>query len=679
MEDFFNIYKQGFVRVAIGIPEVKVGDPFLNLKSMESLVEKADDLGSLILLFPELSISSYSLDDLHHQDPILDSCIQVLEDLLRISSQTNTLLIVGAPLKIMGMVFNCGITIRGGKIIFISPKTYLSNYREFYEKRYFASSEDSWFDEVDLPFQKNIPFGSNILLDIEDVPHATLFIELCEDLQVPIPPSSIAALSGATIICNLCASNVTIGKEDYRRLLVASQSAKTVTAYLYSASGFGESTTDLAWDGHAIISENGEILAESERFSLKSQIIYADVDLDRLIQDRIRLTSFRDCGRVFKDKLRNFRRISLNSEPKVVVDIKRNIPRFPFVPCDPAERDKRCFEVYNIQVQGLAKRLTSIGVKNVVIGISGGLDSTHALIVCARTMDVLGYSRKNILAYTMPGFATSRRTLRNAKALMEALGVEANEIDIRPVCMQMLKDIKHPYAEGKPVYDVTFENIQAGARTSYLFRIANFRDGIVVGTGDLSELALGWCTFGVGDHMSHYNVNAGVPKTLIQFLIRWVVEKKFFKDEVNKILSDILETEISPELVPGAKGEEPYQKTEDIIGPYELHDFFLYYILRFGYRPSKVAFMAYHAWHDKEKGFWPDIPEGRRREYDLKEIKKWLEVFLYRFFKLSQYKRSTLPNGPKVGSGSSLSPRGDYRAPSDGEVTPWIEDLKKIP
>ena len=673
---FFNIYDQGFFRVSVGVPTVKVGDPFFNAGKIISLIEKAYREKAGLVIFPELSISSYSLEDLHHQEALLRASLEGLERVLEASKGKNLVVIVGAPLKFHGMVFNCAVSILDGKILAIYPKTYLPNYREFYEKRHFASSEDAWFSEVEL-LGKKVPFGNNIILNLTE--NVKVFVELCEDLWTPIPPSSLASLAGATIICNLSASNITVGKEDYRRLLVQSQSAKTVTAYLYSASGYGESTTDLAWDGHAIIAENGDILAHSRRFLYEDQIIFADIDLDRLIQDRIRLTSFRDCGRTFKDRIATFREIEVPFTPPHETRLKREIPRFPFVPHDPVKRDKRCFEVYNIQVQGLIKRLDATGLKRVVIGVSGGLDSTHALIVCARSMDIMGLPRKNVLAYTMPGFATSRRTFRNAKRLMEALGVDANEIDIREICRKMLKDIGHPFGEGKEVFDVTFENVQAGMRTAYLFRIANFRDALVVGTGDLSELALGWCTFGVGDHMSHYNVNASVPKTLIQYLIRWVVEKGFFKEEVNKTLIDILNTEISPELVPGREDEEPHQKTESIIGPYELHDFFLYYTLRFGYRPSKVAFLAYHAWKDKEKGLWPDVPPEKRREYSLKEIKKWLSLFLYRFFKLSQYKRSTLPNGPKVGSGGSLSPRGDYRAPSDAEDAPWQRDLQEIP
>ena len=503
---------------------------------------------------------------------------------------------------------------------------------------------------------------------------------MCEDVWVPIPPSSFAALAGATVIGNLSASNVTIGKAEYRRSLTANQSARCVAAYLYAAAGPGESTTDLAWDGHAMICENGNLLAESERFAEGSRMIQADIDLDRLAQDRMRQTSFGRNAFTHREALLRFRRIEMNLDPgggRLLLD--REYARFPYIPTDPAKREQRCYEAYNIQVQGLSQRLKSSGIDKVVIGLSGGLDSTHALIVAARTMDMLKLPRSHVLAYTMPGFATSDKTRHNALSLMKAFGVEANEIDIRPSCMQMLKDIGHPYAEGKTIYDITFENIQAGERTSHLFRIANWRNALVVGTGDLSELALGWCTYGVGDHISHYNVNASVPKTLIQHLIRWVARSVQFSPDASAILLDILDTEISPELIPGDGEGQPSQRTEEIVGPYELQDFNIFYTTRFGYLPTKIAFMAYCAWRDRTRGDWPDVPESKRNAYTIGEIRRWLEVYLYRFFQISQFKRSCVPNGPKVGSGGSLSPRGDYRAPSDSEAAVWLEDAQRIP
>jgi NAD+ synthase (glutamine-hydrolysing) len=503
---------------------------------------------------------------------------------------------------------------------------------------------------------------------------------MCEDLWVPVPPSSFAALAGATVIGNLSASNATIGKAEYRRSLAANQSARCLAAYLYAAAGPGESTTDLAWDGHAMIYENGNMLAESERFADYSRIITADIDLDRLVQDRMRQTTFSKNAFTHQEKITRFRMVRIATNPvEGRLLLQREYARFPYIPADPAKRDERCYEAYSIQVQGLSQRLKSSGIDKVAIGVSGGLDSTHALIVAAQTMDTLKLPRANVLAYTMPGFATSDKTHRNALRLMESLEVEVNEIDIRPSCMQMLRDIGHPFAQGKAVYDVTFENIQAGERTSHLFRIANNRNALVVGTGDLSELALGWCTYGVGDHISHYNVNASVPKTLIQHLIRWAAKFSRCSPETAATLLDILETEISPELIPGEIDAQPFQKTEEIVGPYELQDFNTFYTTRFGYLPTKIAFMAWCAWRDKSKGDWPDVPVAKRNQYTIGEIRHWLDIFLYRFFQTSQFKRSCIPNGPKVGSGGSLSPRGDYRAPSDSQAAVWLENAKHIP
>jgi len=484
------------------------------------------------------------------------------------------------------------------------------------------------------------------------------------------------------VLANLSASNITIGKAQYRRDLCAGQSGKCLAAYMYSAAGPGESTTDLAWDGHALIYENGELLAQGERFHNEEQIIVADVDLERLAQDRMRLGSFNDTVGDHLERVRAIRRVEFEFEvPAGDIPLLRRVERFPYVPLDPALRDERCYEAYNIQVHGLMKRLTSTGIEKIVIGVSGGLDSTHALIVAARTMDRLGLPRENILGFTMPGFATSDGTLHNAHGLMHALGITAREIDIKPSCLQMMRDIGHPYIAGESVYDITFENVQAGERTSHLFRLANFHNGLVLGTGDLSELALGWATYGVGDHMSHYNVNASVPKTLIQHLLRWVIDSTQFEAETGVILQSILDTEISPELVPHEDSEardQPAQSTQQKIGPYELQDFNVYYVTRYGFRPSKIAFLSHHAWADRTRGAWPDsLPVEKHSEYDLATIKKWLDVFLYRFFKTSQFKRSCVPNGPKVGSGGSLSPRGDWRAPSDSEAVVWLEELRR--
>ncbi len=678
---FFSLYRHGFVRAAVGVPFVRVADPSYNVGRIIGLSQRAAEAGAALVLFPELGISAYTNDDLFHQDVLLEAVLVALEQLRDASLTLTPLIFVGAPLRFEGRLFNCAIAIYRGAILGITPKTYLPNYREFYEKRQFTSGRDAFFRSVTL-FGQQVPFGNDLIYSADNLPGFALHAEICEDVWTPIPPSTYAALAGATVLCNLSASNITIGKADYRRDLCAAQSGKCVAAYLYSAAGPGESTTDLAWDGDALIYENNELLAESQRFSADEDLIMADIDLDRLQQERMRLTSFGDTIGEQRERLANIRRIPFTFEiPVGDMPLLRNVERFPYVPNDPTQRDDRCYEAYNIQVHGLMKRLTNSNTHKIVIGVSGGLDSTHALIVAARTMDRLSLPRTNILAYTMPGFATTGRTNANAHALMRGLGVTTSEIDIRPACMQMLRDIGHPFAGGEPIYDVTFENVQAGERTSHLFRLANLHGAIVLGTGDLSELALGWCTYGVGDHMSHYNVNASVPKTLIQHLIRWVIATGQFSDEARLTMQSILDTEISPELVPtnaDNDGEQPGQSTQAKIGPYELQDFNLYYTTRYGFRPSKVAFLSYTAWASPQQGAWPEgLPETQRNSYDLATIKHWLEVFLFRFFQISQFKRSCIPNGPKVGSGGSLSPRGDWRAPSDAEATVWLEEVRR--
>jgi len=676
---FRSLYAHGFARMAVGVPAVRVADPAFNTAQTLDLARRAAEQGAVCVLFPELGISAYSNDDLFHQDALLDAVRDELAGLVAASRDLAPLLLVGAPLRIRGLLYNCAVVIHRGRVLGLVPKSYLPNYREFYEKRQFAAARDATFDSVELLGQR-VPFGSDLLFEARDLDDFVLHVEICEDVWTPIPPSTFGALAGATVLANLSASNITIGKADFRRGLCADQSSRCLAAYLYSAAGPGESTTDLAWDGYALIYENGTLLAESTRFPGEPQMILADVDLERLAQERMRLTSFHDTIGDHRARVESMRRVAFSLQLPVrdwVLD--RAVERFPYVPNDPALRDERCFEAYNIQVHGLMKRLQAAGLSKLVIGVSGGLDSTQALIVAARTMDRLGLPRSNIQAFTMPGFATSSGTLDSAWKLMRALGVQAREIDIRPSCRQMFEDIGHPFAKGEPVYDITFENVQAGERTSHLFRLANFLDAMVLGTGDLSELALGWATYGVGDHMSHYNVNASVPKTLIQHLIRWVVASRQFDDTTAGVLTTILATEISPELVPGGEetGDQPAQSTEQKIGPYELQDFNLYHVSRYGFRPSKIAYLSYHAWHDRERGDWPaGLPGEKRNEYDLATIKRWLGVFLWRFFKTSQFKRSCVPNSPKVGSGGSLSPRGDWRAPSDSEATVWLEELR---
>ena len=678
---FFNLYSHNFVRVAVAIPEVRVADPAFNASQTIALMNQAADRRAALAIFPELGLSAYSCEDLFHQQALLDASEVALQKVTEASRSLPLAAVVGVPLQIDGLLYNCGVVVSRGRILGAAPKTFLPNYREFYELRQFTPGDFCPRDSIELCGQSDVPFGTSLLFRAREQPLLTFFVEICEDLWTPIPPSSHAALAGATVLINLSASNITVGKDDYRRELVANQSGRCMAGYLYCAAGYGESTTDLAWDGHGMIYENGSRVAETERFQYRSHLVTGDIDLDRIVQDRMRTNSFGQSLARHADVVSAFRTVEVPIEPPrdALLPLERRYERFPYVPADPLTRDQRCHEVYEIQVQGLVKRLKAMTAQNVVIGISGGLDSTQALIVCARAMDVMGLPRANILAYTMPGFATSERTLDQSRRLMSAVGCTANEVDIRPSCMQMFRDIGHPFAEGKPVYDVTFENVQAGERTSHLFRLANVHNAPVVGTSDLSELALGWCTYGVGDHMAHYHVNASVPKTLIQYLIRYVARTSQLGREVSAVLQDVLDTPISPELVPGKSEIEPGQSTEAVVGPYELQDFNLYYTLRFGYLPTKVAFMAWCTWRDRGEGTWPDIPVDRRNQYVIADIKRWLTVFARRFFQLSQYKRSAIPNAPKVGSGGSLSPRSDYRAPSDSEAAVWLADVERIP
>lgn len=683
---FESPYAHGFIRGAVAVPVVHLADPVANLTETLDFARRAHAECTAVVTFPELGLTGYSCEDLFHQAALLDAAEDAVAGVRNASRGLMPVLVVGAPVRADGRLFNAAIVIHDGRILGVVPKSYLPNYREFYEKRQFSAARHAIRDEIDLCGDR-VPFGTDLLFEARATGDGrltgsmfTLAVEICEDLWSPIPPGTFAALAGATVIANLSASNATIGKGEYRKLLAASQTGRCLSAYLYAAAGPGESTTDLAWDGHGMIWESGRLLAETRRFSKGGDLVMADIDIERLLLERQRVTTFADTASDYKDRLR-MRRIGFPfAIPQQPVSLRRDIERFPFVPGNPADRDRRCEEAYAIQVQGLEQRLRSSGIKKLVIGISGGLDSTQALIVATRTMDRLGLPRKNILAYTMPGYATSDRTLANARDLMQAMGVTAGEIDIRPSCEQMLRDLGHSAAEGKPAYDVTFENVQAGERTSHLFRLANMHGALVLGTGDLSELALGWCTYGVGDHMSHYNVNASVPKTLIRHLIGWVASSGEFGTDASRLLNDILSTEISPELVPPPAGAEPtdkpHQRTEEIIGPYELQDFNLYYVSRFGFPPAKIAWLAWNAWCDAAQGLWPPgIPENERHAYSLEDIRHWLAVFLRRFFGNSQFKRSCVPNGPKVGSGGSLSPRGDWRAPSDGSSALWLARL----
>jgi NAD+ synthase (glutamine-hydrolysing) len=671
---FRSLYRHGFARVAACTTRTALADPAANAQTILAMARDCDRQSVALAVFPELGLSGYAISDLLQQIPLLDAVEAAIATLAEASADLMPLLLVGAPLRHLGGLYNCAAAIHRGQILGVVPKIHLPNYREFYEPRHFVSGDGTDGGAITLAGQ-TVPFGPDLLFAAADLRGFVVHAEICEDVWVPNPPSGEAAVAGATVLANLSASNITIGKAETRRLLCRSQSARCLAAYLYAAAGAGESTTDLAWDGQASVFENGSTLAETERFPLADQAAIADIDLDLLAQERLQMGSF-DTNR--RRHARHFRQIGFTLAPPAGdVGFRRRIERFPFVPADVARLEQDCYEAYNIQVSGLAQRMRATGLKRVVIGISGGLDSTQALLVCAQAFDLLGLPRTNILAYTMPGFATSGHTKSNAWQLMRSLGVTAAELDIKPAAKQMLADLGHPYSTGKSVYDITFENVQAGLRTDYLFRLANHQGGIVIGTGDLSELALGWCTYGVGDQMAHYNVNAGVPKTLIQHLIRWIIGTKRFADDVLQTLDAIVSTEISPELVPVGENETP-QSTEATIGPYALQDFTLFHILRFGFPPSKIAFMALHAWEDPERGDWPPhFNADRRIGYDLGQIRHWMAVFLSRFFAFSQFKRSAMPNGPKVSAGGSLSPRGDWRAPSDGNAATWLAELER--
>lgn len=674
---FRAIYRHGLARVAACTTICTLADPAANAAAVIAAAQRCHDKGSALAVFPELTLSGYSIDELMLQDPLLDAVEEAIGTIAAASRELMPLLLVGAPLRRDNRVYNVALVIHRGTILGVVPKLHLPNYREYYERRLFASGLGT-SGTIRIGNQE-APFGPDLLFEAQDVPGLVVHAEICEDMWVPAPPSGDGALAGATVLANLTASNITVGKARTRRLLCAAQSARCAAAYVYAAAGAGESTTDVAWDGQTSIFELGRELAESPRFAPGECIAMADIDLDILRQERMRQGTFDDNRLVqAAHGPRPFRRVSFRLDPPMAdIGFMRPIERFPFVPSDAEQLSQDCYEAYNIQVSGLSQRLTAIGTEKVVIGVSGGLDSTQALLVAAQALDRLGLPRANILAYTMPGFATSAETKGNAHRLMTALGVSAHELDIRPAAKQMLSDMGHPFGRGEPVHDVTFENVQAGLRTDYLFRLANQNGAIVIGTGDLSELGLGWCTYGVGDQMSHYNVNAGVPKTLIQHLIRWVVATGELGDEAGETLTAILNTEISPELVPVESGTRP-QSTQERIGPYELQDFNLFYTLRYGLRPSKIAFLALMAWEDAGRGAWPPgFPPESRHAYDLPTIRRWLELFIKRFFGFSQFKRSAMPNGPKVVAGGSLSPRGDWRAPSDGNAHVWLAELKR--
>ena len=685
--EFRSAYDQGFARVAAVTLPVTLADPAANAAAVIARARRLGEEGVCLAVFPELGLTGYSIDDLLLSDVLLRETLAAIETIRAASAGFLPAIVVGAPLRVGGRLFNCAVVIAGGAVRGAAPKSYPPAYREFYEKRHFACGGDAGERDIDVNGAR-VPFGTDLLFEVDDVPGLVFHAEVCEDMWVPVPPSSLAALAGATVLVNLSGSPVTVGRAEDRELLVRASSSRGLAAYVFAAAGQGESSTDLAWDGQTLVYENGELLGSTERFGEGARAAVVDVDIEGLLAERVRQGSFEDNRRAL---LRpgagpggaGFRTVRIGrgdlTVPRTDIGLRRAVDRFPFVPDDPARLAQDCYEAYNIQVAALVQRLRAIGEPRIVIGVSGGLDSTHALIVAARAVDRLGLGREHIHAITMPGFATSAGTKSNALALARALGCHVEELDIRPLAERMLAAMDHPYGRGergREVYDVTFENVQAGLRTDLLFRIAGRRGGIVLGTGDLSELALGWCTFGVGDQMAHYGVNAGIPKTLIQHLIRWVVAERLFPDDVGDVLLDILGTEISPELVPAHEGE-PIQSTQARIGPYALQDFTLWHVLRRGSRPSRIAFLAERAWADPSAGAWPPgLPEEERVAYDLAAIRKWELVFFRRFFS-NQFKRSTLPNGPKVVAGGSLSPRGDWRMPSDASGAAWIAELER--
>ncbi|MFJ9317103.1 NAD(+) synthase [Pimelobacter simplex] len=660
--DFYSAYAHGFARVAAVTLPVAVADPATNAARTIEQARACHDEGVAVAVFPELGLTGYAVDDLFLQDVLLEAVHAGIAEIVAASRDLMSILVVGAPLRHGNRVVNCGVVIHRGTVLGVAPKSYLPTYREFYERRWFAPGDDLLGQEI-VVAGESVPLGPDLIFTATDVPGLHLHVEVCEDMWVPVPPSAQAALAGATVLANLSGSPITIARAEDRHLLARSASARCSAAYVYAAAGQGESTTDLSWDGQTMVYELGDLLGQSERFPDGPRRTVVDVDLDRLRQERLRQGTFDDNRRGTGVEAGDFRWIELTLDPPAGdLGLRRKVARYPFVPDDPARLAQDCYEAYNIQVSGLEQRLSAIGQPKIVIGVSGGLDSTHALIVAAKAMDRLGRPRSDIHAFTMPGFATGDTTKSYATRLSLALGCTFEELDIKPAARTMLEGLGHPFSDGEPVYDITFENVQAGLRTDYLFRLANHRGGIVLGTGDLSELALGWCTYGVGDQMSHYNVNAGVPKTLIQHLIRWVIDTDqlhdgHYDDDADKVLQAILEQEITPELIPGGE-----QRTEDSVGPYALQDFTLYHVLRRGYRPSKIAFLARHAWGSGEAS------------YDLATIRTWLEVFVRRFFS-SQFKRSALPNGPKVSPGGTMSPRGDWRMPSDASPAAWLAEL----
>jgi len=661
-DDFLDVRAHGFARVAVCVPQVRVADPSFNADAHLTLLERVLGQGAHYALCPELGLSGYTCGDLFFQDTLLRATLDGLARVAERTARWNLLISVGLPLVVDDLLFNCAVTLYRGRPVAVTPKAYPPNYREFYELRWFHPATDARSTEVTL-LGHRVPFGTDVLVRAGHLPDFVLHTDICEDLWTPVPPSTIGALSGATVLANLSASNVTVGKWEYRQDLVRSSSVKNLAVQLYSAAGFGESTADLAWDGHGLVAERGEIVGETERFSLTGNSVTVDIDLRALVEDRLRQSSWGQNAAHYGRALRivDVGQDAGARDAGLYHRFLRRIEPHPFVPADPAKRDIRCRETFLITATSLARRIETLpeDARRVILGVSGGQDSAQALLVAAHAMDLLGLPRSRIIGVTLPGFGTSKRTYANACALVRALGATLREVDIKSIASEVFASIGHD----PKVEDVTFENVQAWTRKFLLFSLASHERGIDLGTGDLTELALGFATYG-GDHMSHYGVNAGVPKTLVSELIRWAAET-IFKDEpeVAAVLRGILQTPISPELLRLGRSGEIAQKAEEIVGPYELHDFFLYYFLRFGFGPRRIARMALHAF------------EGR---YPLATIRRWLAVFLERFF-ANQFKRDCLPDAPKVGSGGSLSPRGDWRMPSDASAAAWRAEVDSIP
>ena len=637
--------RYGFYRVASAIPNVKIADCDYNIEEIKKLIIEANNKDVSLIAFPELSITSYTCADLFTQSFLIEKAKSCINELLNFSKDYRSIIIVGAPVRVDENLYNCAIVIQNGNILGIVPKINIPNYNEFYELRWFASATDCDIQYVDY-IKKDIPFGIDLLFKKDDF---CFGIEICEDLWTSAPPSSIMALNGANLLINLSASNELVGKNDYLKSLILQQSARTISAYLYSSCGFGESTTDLVFAGNALIAENGVFLNQSERFSFESQLIISDIDIDKLNNHRTRINTF---NKKFAQSNSKFRKIEIEIDQMTdISELKRSVNPHPFIPSE-TQMDEKCNEIFNIQVMGLAQRIKHTFANTAVIGISGGLDSTLALLVAVRTFDKLNLSRDRIIGVTMPGFGTTSRTYNNAINLMKSLGITIREINISKACLQHFEDLNID----SNIHDVTYENTQARERTQILMDIANQTNGMVIGTGDLSELALGWATYN-GDHMSMYAVNTSIPKTLVKYLVKWVALTNV-DDYSRVILEDIIDTPISPELIPADENGEISQKTEDLVGPYELHDFFLYNFMRQGFSPNKIRELANLAF---------------KNTYDEETISKWLKIFIRRFFN-QQFKRSCLPDGPKVGS-VTLSPRGDWRMPSDATSTMWLNDI----